>query len=222
MTLRTVALDPALSGVLRAGILEAHGVTVTANAEGVWAEIDRLASGLRDRYAGREPAQIDGLQPARDLYKRISEDPTKMRPSSEALLRRVLRGQALYRINSLVDLCNWCSLDFLLPIGLYDLDRMHGAVAIRLGRAGEHYESLAKGTFAVDGRLVVADDDGACGSPTSDSRRTSISPGTRACLMVIFAPAAYDPARLARHVADASERIARWSGGRVDRAAQLP
>src|SRR5207237_3024125 len=90
----------------------------------------------------------DLSSPARDLYRRTGEDPTKLRPSSEALLRRVLRGEALYRINSLVDTCNLCSLEFLLPIGLYDADRIQGTVTVRLGAQGEGYDSLGKGLYS--------------------------------------------------------------------------
>jgi DNA/RNA-binding domain of Phe-tRNA-synthetase-like protein len=215
-------MDPRVAAVTSAAIIEAHGLTVTPDAPDVWRAIDALSEALRLCWAGVEPSRIDALRPARDLYKRIGEDPTKTRPSSEALLRRVLRGLSLYRVNSLVDLCNLCSLDFLLPIGLYDLDRLRGDVRLRFGAAGESYESLGKGTFAVEGRLVVADDEGACGSPTNDSRRTSITLDARSCLMIVFAPAAYDPSRLARHARCAGDRVSRWTGGRVSPTSLLP
>ena len=72
----------------------------------------------------------------RAMYRRTGLDPTKRRPSSEALLRRVRKGEGLPRINTLVDVCNWCSLEFQLPYGLYDLDRVDGEVTLRLGTGG--------------------------------------------------------------------------------------
>ena len=72
----------------------------------------------------------------RTMYKRVGLDPTKTRPSSEALLRRVRRGDSLPRINSMVDVCNWCSLEFQLPYGLYDASRIEGDVELRIGRDG--------------------------------------------------------------------------------------
>src|SRR2546427_7481342 len=132
-----IEIDSGLREVVCLGVVRADGVAVAREAPDVWAEIERLAASLRSRYAGKAPGEIPELQPARELYRRTGEDPTKLRPSSEALLRRVLGGRALYRINSLVDTCNLCSLEFLLPIGLYDADRIEGPVTARLGRSEE-------------------------------------------------------------------------------------
>ena len=115
-------------------------------------------------------------------------DPTKTRPSSEALLRRVRKGDELPRINSLVDVINWCSLESQLPFGLYDLDHVRGAVTLRLGRAGEEYPGIRKDVVHVADRLVLADDEGPFGNPTSDSARTMVTPSTIRALVVIFAP----------------------------------
>ena len=86
-----------------------------------WDEMESLAATLRRAHAGLLPGDIKGLEPARRLYHRFGIDPTRTRPSSEALLRRVLKGESLYRLNRLVDAINWASLAMLLPIGLYDL-----------------------------------------------------------------------------------------------------
>ena len=78
------------------------------------------------------------------MYRRIGLDPTKTRPSSEALLRRVRKGDRLPRINSLVDICNWCSLEFQLPYGLYDLAALEPPIDLRLGLEGEDTEAFAR------------------------------------------------------------------------------
>jgi DNA/RNA-binding domain of Phe-tRNA-synthetase-like protein len=204
---------------LRVGLVEAEGVTVKGRDPGLWAEIEKVSARLRATHVGQAPAQIEGLQPARELYRSIGVDPTKLRPSSEALLRRVLRGDGLPQINSLVDINNLCSLEFLLPIGLHDLDRTRGAIVLRRGAPGEGYDAIGKGWYSVEGRLTAADDLGPCGSPTSDSQRTMITPDSRRCLMIIYAPARYESARLQEHAAAAAARIARFAGGAIVRAA---
>lgn len=209
-----VRMDPALTGRVRMAVLAADGITVRAHDPEVWQEIDRVAAAYRGRWAGKAPGEIPELQAARELYRRTGVDPTKLRPSSEALLRRVLRGEALYRINSLVDTCNLCSLEFLLPIGLYDLGRVRGPITARLGQAGETYESLGKGVYAVQDRLALFDEGGPFGSPTNDSRRTAITETTSACLMVIFAPASYPPARMAEHASHTAGRLRRFAAAR--------
>lgn len=202
-----VEIEASLRPVLCLGIVRAEGVAVRLDAPDVWAEIDRVGSALRGHYGGKTPGEMPGLQPARELYRRTGEDPTKLRPSSEALLRRVLRGEALYRINSLVDLCNLCALEFLLPIGLYDMDRVSAPVMARLGIADEGYESLGKGRYTVAGRLALFDMHGPFGSPTNDSKRTAITEETRHCLMVIFGPGNYSAIRMDGHAHAAIARL---------------
>jgi DNA/RNA-binding domain of Phe-tRNA-synthetase-like protein len=202
-----IRLDPQLASRVRLGVIRANSVVVRADAAAVWAEIERVAGEYRRRYADKPPSDIPDLQPARDLYRRTGEDPTKLRPSSEALLRRVLRGDSLSRVNSLVDTCNLCSLEFLLPIGLYDLDRISDEVTARIGQDGEGYESLGKGFYSVEGRLALFDESGPFGSPTNDSRRTAITDATQRCLMVIFAPATHSLDLLSAHVRHASSRL---------------
>ena len=70
------------------------------------------------------------------MYKKVGIDPTKTRPSNEALLRRVRKGDAIPRINSAVDIINWCSLEFQLPYGLYDSSKISGAGDDAAGRRG--------------------------------------------------------------------------------------
>jgi DNA/RNA-binding domain of Phe-tRNA-synthetase-like protein len=148
------------------------------------------------------------------MYRRIGLDPTKRRPSSEALLRRVRKGEPLPRINSLVDVCNWCSLEFQLPYGLYDLDRIEGDIELRLGRADEAYQGIRKDEVHVAGRMTLADRLGAFGNPTSDSARTMVTPDVTRALMIVFAPHAI-PRTTVERVLDASAaRTVEFCGGR--------
>ena len=156
------------------------------------------------RYARRPPRCERAVESAditaavRTMYKRVGIDPTKTRPSSEALLRRVRKGDELPRINSLVDIINWCSLESQLPFGLYDLDRIHGAGRrCASARPGEEYAGIRKDVVHVEGRLTLADDAGPFGNPTSDSARTMVTPATTRALVVIFAPVSV-PGRVGR------------------------
>src|SRR5688572_4635878 len=130
----------------------------------------------------------DTTAAVRSMYKRVGLDPTKHRPSSEALLRRVTRGDPLPRVNSLVDVINWCSVEFQLPYGLYDLAHVIGDVTLRLGRDGDEYAGIRKETVHVGGRIALVDDHGPFGNPTSDSARTMVTTQTTDALIVIFAP----------------------------------
>jgi DNA/RNA-binding domain of Phe-tRNA-synthetase-like protein len=122
------------------------------------------------------------------MYRRFGVDPTRTRPSSEALLRRVRKGDPLPRVNTLVDIGNWCSLETQLPFGIYDLAAIHGPVTLRVGTPGEEYAGIRKDVVHVAGRLTLADDEGPFGNPSSDSARTMVTAQTRRALIVIFTP----------------------------------
>jgi DNA/RNA-binding domain of Phe-tRNA-synthetase-like protein len=136
--------------------------------------------------------KVADTAPARQLYRRFGTDPTRMRPSSEALLRRVRRGHPLPRINSLVDVANVMSLRLQIPVGLYDLDRVEGQLMIRLGAQGEGYTGIGKERVNVEGRLCVADAAGPCGNPSADSARTQITTQTERAAWVYFLPVSED------------------------------
>jgi len=157
------------------------------------------------------PADVAAV---RTMYKRVGLDPTKTRPSSEALLRRVRKGDALPRINSLVDVCNWCSLEFQLPYGLYDAAHVEGDVELRLGRDGESYPGIRKDDVHVGGRLTLADARGPFGNPTSDSARTMVTTATVSAMVVVFAPTALDRARLVQVLDDTVARMGEFTGCR--------
>jgi DNA/RNA-binding domain of Phe-tRNA-synthetase-like protein len=159
----------------------------------------RKASDLSDRIAA-----------VRTMYKRVGIDPTKTRPSSEALLRRVKKGDALPRINTLVDVINWCSAEVQLPFGLYDRDRIEGDVTLRLGQAGESYPGIRKDDVHVAGRLTLADSRGPFGNPTSDSARTMVTTATTKALVVIYGPAGLGRDELDQALQLTRSRVAQW------------
>jgi DNA/RNA-binding domain of Phe-tRNA-synthetase-like protein len=197
-----IDVAPDLSAVVRPGALAVDGVRVVERDVRLDEPLRQAAAALRHAV---ESADVTAA--VRTMYKRVGIDPTKTRPSSEALLRRVRKGDALPRINSLVDVINWCSVESQLPFGLYDGDRLTGPVTLRLGHAGEEYAGIRKDAVHVAGRLVLADDVGPFGNPTSDSERTMVTTATTRALVVIFAPASVTPAVTARALDVTRRRI---------------
>jgi DNA/RNA-binding domain of Phe-tRNA-synthetase-like protein len=199
-----VRIDPDIALLVRLGEVSCTPVRVGPSSPELKADIAGAVAQLQRRYAGRAPSEIEGLQPARKLYRAFGIDPTSTRPSSEALLRRVLKGGAFPEVNAAVDAGNLCSISFLLPIGLYDRNRIRGSITLRRGRAGEGYAGIRKEWVNVEGRPTLVDDEGPFGNPTSDSLRTSVHVGTTSLLLVVFAPAETGEADLAAHVAFAT------------------
>lgn len=204
------AMEDALESVVRLGLVSAFPVDVSGGGVALMEEIAWTCDDLEQGLSGRSPSSIAGLGPARDLYRAFGIDPTRHRPSSEALLRRILKGKGFPRILDAVDLCNLFALRFMLSLGLYDTDKIAGQVVLRRGRADESYPGIRKNEVHLEGRPLLADDRGPFGNPTSDSLRTSLTPGTKSVWMVIFAPAGYSAPKLSEHTRSACADVARF------------
>ena len=211
---RSITIAEGLRGQVALGCLAFDRLTVSESGAALREEGDRLAEDLRRQWgAESDPGEIAGLKPVRDLYRALGIDPTKTRPSSEALLRRVLQGKPLYRINNLVDALNLCSLRMLVPFGAYDRARIAAPVVLRTGTATEGYDGLGRGRVNVEGRPVLADREGAFGNPTADSLRTRVSPGTTRALVVLYVPASMDVAGVGAFLDRVSETVVKHAGG---------
>jgi DNA/RNA-binding domain of Phe-tRNA-synthetase-like protein len=184
----SLTVDPALLGTVALGLLEAEGARLEPLPPAFGEERDRLIQKLIGAWAGRPTADIPGVAEARALFHQLDIDPTKTRPSSEALLRRVMQGKGLPQVNPAVDLCNLCSLEHQIPLGLYDRDQLKGGLRVRVGREGEGYPGIRKQRVNLAGRLLLSDDEGPFGAPTSDSTRSAVSVSTRNLLVVLFCP----------------------------------
>lgn len=206
-----IRVAPDLQPIVVLGAASFDGLTVVERES----RLDEPMAAAAERARQAPPAERADV---RAMYRQVGLDPTRTRPSSEALLRRVRRGDPLPRVNALVDICNWCSLELQLPFGLYDLDHVQGAIELRLGRPGEAYAGIRKDDVHVGGRLTLADAAGPFGNPTSDSARTMITPATRRALFVIFCPRSL-AAGLGRALDLTAARVAAFAGGReVERA----
>jgi DNA/RNA-binding domain of Phe-tRNA-synthetase-like protein len=162
--------------------LELRELEVTEPREDFELEVKRSTQAVRNGVVG-------DTAPARALYRQFGIDPTRMRPSSEALLRRLKKGEPLPRINSLVDVANAMSVQLQVPVGLYDLGKVAGdELVVRLGAEGESYTGIGKESVNVAGRICVADAEGPIGNPTSDSARTMITTATESAAWIYFLP----------------------------------
>jgi DNA/RNA-binding domain of Phe-tRNA-synthetase-like protein len=202
----TFTLSPDLASIVRPGVIWWTGAVAVPHD-------DRLDPLLAEAEARVRMAPPEASAAVRTMYRKVGIDPTKTRPSNEALLRRVRKGDTIPRINSAVDIVNWCSLEFQLPYGLYDSSKISGAVTLRLGAPGESYAGIRKDDVNVGGRITVADEIGAFGNPTSDSARTMVTPAATQLLVVIYAPVEVGALQLSRVTDLTAGRMTQILGG---------
>jgi DNA/RNA-binding domain of Phe-tRNA-synthetase-like protein len=124
------------------------------------------------------------IQATKQAYKVLGKDPARFRPSSDSLWRRVAKGKGLYQVNALVDLNNYLSLKYHLPFGSYDLSSLDGPIILTKGQTGQEYPGIGKKMINLENLLLLTDNQGPFGSPTSDSTRAMITEKTTQALII--------------------------------------
>ena len=173
------------SGSVSLGLIQAK-VKVEKDTSFLDEEFDKLSKKIMEDYTLKELTEIDKISDSRAFYKKIGKEPSRYRVSSEALMRRLLQGKGLYRINTIVDINNLLSLISYYSVGSYDLSRLEGPVEFTIGDEGSTYEGIGKGSINIENLPVLKDQAGYFGSPTSDSKRAMISNDTKEILMCIY------------------------------------
>ena len=161
-------------------------VTNTPYSEGLWKEIHQLEDEFRATLTTETLKQLPGIAATRRVYRACGKDPSRYRPASEALIRRMLQGKELYQIDTLVDLVNLASIRFGYSIGGFDADCFVGdTLTLGIGKAGEPYEGIGRGTINIEGLPVYRDAVGGVGTPTSDHERTKMTLATTHLVVLI-------------------------------------
>lgn len=165
--------------------LEAEVVN-TPYHEALWSEIEAMGDRFRQELTTESLKELTSIAATRRVYKACGKDPSRYRPASEALIRRVLQGKELYRRDTLVDLVNLASIAYGYSIGGFDADKFVGdTLTLGIGREGEPYEGIGRGNINIQGLPVYRDAQGGVGTPTSDNERTKMTIETRHLLVLI-------------------------------------
>lgn len=154
--------------------------------EALWQEIGTWGVKYKRELTPESLKDMPGIAATRGVYRACGKDPSRYRPASEALIRRILKGKSLYQIDTLVDLINLASIAYGYSIGGFDADRFVGdTLVLGVGKEGEPYEGIGRGAINIAGLPVYRDAVGGVGTPTSDHERTKITLGTTHLLVLI-------------------------------------
>ena len=165
--------------------VEAEVVNSDYNSE-LWEEIHAISERFRAELTTETLKDVSGIAATRRIYRACGKDPSRYRPASEALIRRILQGKKLYQIDTLVDLINLASIVYGYSIGGFDADKMVGEqLTLGIGKADEPYEGIGRGVINIEGLPVYRDEIGGVGTPTSDHERTKITAQTTHLLVLI-------------------------------------
>lgn len=161
-------------------------VTNSPYCQPLWNEIEAMGNRYRETLTTETLRALPGIAATRRVYRACGKDPSRYRPAAEALIRRQLQGKRLYQIDTLVDLINLASIVYGYSIGGFDADKFAGdRLTLGVGREGEPYEGIGRGTINIAGLPVYRDSQGGVGTPTSDNERTKILSGTTRLVVLI-------------------------------------
>lgn len=152
----------------------------------LWGEIHAMEERFRHELTTESLKELTSIAATRAVYKKCGKDPSRYRPASEALIRRMLQGKELYQIDTLVDLINLASIAYGYSIGGFDASKIMGdTLTLGIGREGEPYEGIGRGMLNIAGLPVYRDTVGGIGTPTSDHERTKITLSTTRLLVLV-------------------------------------
>jgi DNA/RNA-binding domain of Phe-tRNA-synthetase-like protein len=196
----------------KAGVVEAGKVQVMSCETGLSEEICATCDPFLKMASIDSLPHWEQIRAVRKMFREWGNDPSKYRPSSEALLRRVLKGQPFPRISNVVDIANLGAIETGFPYGCYDVARISGPIEIRQGDIGEEYDGIGRQTFRLEGRPLFSDMHGPFGSPVSDSTRTMVTPSTNELLAIILAPESISVSMLETALSRFVRRLECWCG----------
>lgn len=206
-----------LPGVML-GVVEADDVKVAPSGEALSQWMNEVCEQKQRQFDTASLAESEPVRAVRGMFRRWGVDPSKYRPSSEALLRRVVQGKGLYRVSNVVDIGNAASVETGWPLGCYDRARIGGEIELRHGAPGEKYEGIGKRVWHLEGRPVLADAEGPFGSPISDSTRSMITESAGSILLVVYTPSESAEALLGGVLAKLRAQFAEFAGARAARS----
>ena len=161
-------------------------VVNTPYSEELWDDIHALEDRFRQELTTESLKDLPSIAATRRVYKACGKDPSRYRPASEQLIRRMLQGKELYQIDTLVDLINLASIAYGYSIGGFDADKFVGdTLTLGVGREGEPYEGIGRGMLNIAGLPVYRDAEGGVGTPTSDHERTKMTMATTHLVVLI-------------------------------------
>jgi DNA/RNA-binding domain of Phe-tRNA-synthetase-like protein len=167
-------------------VIHYSNITVSESPQMLKGRLRLFQESLYFDLEDKNVTDLDGIKEWRHIFKSTGKDPNRYRPAVEALYRRVKKQSYIESVQSAIDVNNFFSLQYQIPIGVYDTSKIIGDVTIRVGLSSEEYDGLNGRTNSVEKLIVSADEQGAFGSPFVDSARTPVTFETKSALQIVY------------------------------------
>jgi DNA/RNA-binding domain of Phe-tRNA-synthetase-like protein len=170
----------------KVGIIEYNNITVGDSPQMVKGRLQLFQESIYFELENKNVTDLPGIQEWRKIFKMTGKDPNRYRHAAEALMRRVQKQNYLSSIQSAIDINNFFSLQYQVPIGIYDGNQLNEPVTIRIGQEGEEYPGLNGRINSLNNLIISSDRQGPFGSPFVDSERSPVTEKTKNALHIIY------------------------------------
>jgi DNA/RNA-binding domain of Phe-tRNA-synthetase-like protein len=199
------------------GVITYHNIVIDSSPQMLRGRLDLFQEHLMMDLSEKEMNDYEPVREWRHIFKKIGTDPAKYRLSSEALLRRIKKGNKLSSIHSAVDLNNFFSLQYQLPLGIYDLDQLKASsLQLKIGTEEDQYEGLNGRVVNMKNKLVTSDEQGPFGSPIVDSKRTMVTEHTKNALHIVYLQHSLDHENAEKLLNSIAKMFVQLHGGNAD------
>lgn len=169
-----------------AGIIKYENIQVGDSPQMLKGRLQLFQESIYFDLLEKSVTDLEGIKEWRSIFKATGKDPNRYRHSAEALYRRVGKQNYLQSVHSAIDINNFFSLEYQVPIGIYDLEKVQGPVVVRVAGEPEEYTGLNGRTNNLGNLIVSSDEIGPFGSPFVDSERTAVTEETTNALQIVY------------------------------------
>lgn len=184
-----IQLDDSLTSVIpqfKIGLIHYTKITVSESPQMIQGRTRLYQESLAIDFADEPVTNRPGVAEWRDVWKTLGANPSRYRHSTEAMLRRIAKGDYLATVNSAVDLNNFFSLQYDIPVGSYDVATLQGDITIALGHAETQYDALNGRLTTLQSMPCSFDATGPFGSPYVDSVRSAVTEKANDVLQLFY------------------------------------
>lgn len=214
-----LTIDPQINEILsdfKIGVIHYNNITVSDSPQMLKGRLQLFQEQLYFDLEEKDLTDFPGLLEWQLIWKALGADPSRYRPSAEALYRRVKKQNYLSTVDSAVDMNSFLSLQYEIPLGLYDADKLEGDVEIAVGTSADRYEGLNNRVNTLTGILVSKDAEGPFGSPYVDSKRTAVTQQTKNALHIFYLRPSMDRDTALQLLTAASNMFTGINGGAAE------
>ena len=211
-----IRIEPEITELIpnfKIGFIQYEEISVGESPQMLKGRLQLFQESLYFELEDKKLTDFPGIHEWSQIFKRIGKDPNRYRHSAEALYRRIQKQNYLQPVNSAIDLNNFFSLQYDIPIGIYDSEKLNNPLTLRLGNDGEEYRGLNGRNNSLHRLIVSADEKNAFGSPFVDSEKTAVTEMTRNAVQIVYLQPSLEQEKAEKMVSSLANMFTQIHGG---------